>query len=99
MKKQLNLWLLLALMVLMTVLALVNRQDVVVNYLFGRFRMPLILVMLGSVLIGFIGQYLLGLSKHLSLKQEVKQLTKDKQELTVALNNTERLNPTDNGYN
>ncbi|MGT2895631.1 LapA family protein [Streptococcus entericus] len=99
MKKQLNLWLLLALMVLTTVLALVNRQEVVVNYLFGRFRMPLILVILGSVLVGFIGQYLLGLSKQMTLKQQLKQLTKDKQELTVALNNTERLNLTDSDYN
>lgn len=95
MKKQVNLWLLLALMVLTTILALVNRQDVVVNYLFGRFRMPLILVILGSVLVGFIGQYLLGLSKQMSLQQQIKQLTKDKQELTVALSNTGKLNPTD----
>ncbi|MFA9413094.1 MULTISPECIES: lipopolysaccharide assembly LapA domain-containing protein [unclassified Streptococcus] len=99
MKKQVNLWLLLALMVLTTVLALVNRQEVVVNYLFGRFRMPLILVILGSVLVGFIGQYLLGLSKQMTLKQQLKQLVKDKQELTAALNNTERLNLTDSDYN
>ncbi|HFI0467768.1 TPA: lipopolysaccharide assembly protein LapA domain-containing protein [Streptococcus suis] len=44
---------------------------------FRQCRMPLILVMIGSLLLGMVIQYLLGLTKHLSLKGEIKSLKKE----------------------
>ncbi|HFI0257134.1 TPA: lipopolysaccharide assembly LapA domain-containing protein [Streptococcus suis] len=65
------------------VLSLANRQEVVVHYLFGQYRMPLILVMIGSILIGMSIQDFLGLTKNLSLKSEVKQLKKELLEISL----------------
>lgn len=77
MKKQLTIAATIALVMVTIVLSLANRQDVVVNYLFGRFRLPLILVIVGSVLVGFMIQYLLGLVKIVSLKNQLKTLRKE----------------------
>ncbi|HFU4203409.1 TPA: lipopolysaccharide assembly protein LapA domain-containing protein [Streptococcus suis] len=64
-------------------LSLANRQEVVVHYLFGQYRMPLILVMIGSILIGMSIQDFLGLTKNVSLKSEVKQLKKEWLEISL----------------
>lgn len=80
MKKKLSLISLLAVIILTVVLSLANRQEVVVNYLFGRFRLSLILVIIGSVLIGMFIQYLLGLTRHFALKNEVRTLKKQMEE-------------------
>lgn len=77
MKKQLTIAATIALVMVTIVLSLANRQDVVVNYLFGRFRLPLILVIVGSVSVGFMIQYLLGLVKIVSLKNQLKTLRKE----------------------
>lgn len=76
MKKNLTTAGLLALVVATIVLSLANRQEVVVNYIFGVLRLPLILVIVGAVAIGMLIQYLLGLGRHLSLKHEIKGLKK-----------------------
>lgn len=83
MKQRLSLIGLLLVIILTVVLSLANRQEVVVNYLFGQFRMPLILVMIGSLLLGMVCQYLLGLTKHLTLKSEIKSLKKELSEIPV----------------
>lgn len=83
MKQRLSLIGLLLVIILTVVLSLANRQEVVVNYLFGQFRMPLILVMIGSLLLGMVSQYLLGLTKHLTLKSEIKSLKKELSEIPV----------------
>lgn len=69
--------------ILTAVLSLANRQEVVVHYLFGQYRMPLILVMIGSILIGMSIQDFLGLTKNVSLKSEVKQLKKEWLEISL----------------
>ncbi|HEL2110062.1 TPA: LapA family protein [Streptococcus suis] len=83
MKQRLSLIGLLLVIILTVVLSLANRQEVVVHYLLGQFRMPLILVMIGSLLLGMAIQYLLGLTKHLSLKGEIKSLKKELSEIPV----------------
>ncbi|HFI2692106.1 TPA: lipopolysaccharide assembly LapA domain-containing protein [Streptococcus suis] len=83
MKQKLSLIGLVLIILLTVVLSLTNRQVVVVNYLFGQFRMPLILVIMGSLLIGMFIQYLLGLTKNMTLKSEIKTLKKELSEIPV----------------
>ncbi|HEP1819640.1 LapA family protein [Streptococcus suis] len=83
MKQKLSLIGLVLIILLTVVLSLTNRQVVVVNYLFGQFRMPLILVIIGSLLIGMFIQYLLGLTKSMSLKSEIKNLKRELSEIPV----------------
>ncbi|HEM6303132.1 LapA family protein [Streptococcus suis] len=83
MKQKLSLIGLVLIILLTVVLSLTNRQVVEVNYLFGQFRMPLILVIIGSLLIGMFIQYLLGLTKNMSLKSEIKNLKKELSEIPV----------------
>ena len=80
MKKKLSLIDLLVIIVLTVVLSLANQQVVKVNYIFGYFRMPLILVILGSVFLGLVIQYLLGMAKNMGLKSEIKSLKKQARE-------------------
>ncbi|HFR3691012.1 lipopolysaccharide assembly LapA domain-containing protein [Streptococcus sp. A22] len=80
MKKKLSLIGLLVIIVLTVVLSLANQQVVKVNYIFGYFRLPLILVILGSVFLGLVIQYLLGMSKNMGLKSEIKSLKKQARE-------------------
>ncbi|HFR3771084.1 TPA: lipopolysaccharide assembly LapA domain-containing protein [Streptococcus suis] len=80
MKKKLSLIGLLVIIVLTVVLSLANQQVVKVNYIFGYFRLPLILVILGSVFLGLVIQYLLGMAKNMGLKSEIKSLKKQARE-------------------
>lgn len=93
MKKHLTIAALISLIVLTIVLSLANRQMVVVNYLFGRFKLPLILVIVGAVLIGMAVQYLLTFAKVYGLKQDIKSLKKQllaPQEPPVGLSDSNR---------
>ncbi|MGV3030312.1 LapA family protein [Streptococcus suis] len=80
MKKKLSLIGLLVIIILTVVLSLANQQVVKVNYIFGYFRLPLILVILGSVFLGLVIQYLLGMAKNMGLKSEIKSLKKQARE-------------------
>lgn len=80
MKKKLSVIGLLVIIVLTVVLSLANQQVVKVNYIFGYFRLPLILVILGSVFLGLVIQYLLGMAKNMGLKSEIKSLKKQARE-------------------
>lgn len=77
MRKNISLILTLFLVLVTAVFSLANRQAVPVNYLFGEFRLPLVLIILGSFLIGFLLQYILGISKSLSHKHDIKELKKE----------------------
>ncbi|MBO4107480.1 LapA family protein [Streptococcus suis] len=94
MKQKLSLIGLIFIIILTVILSLANRQVVVVNYLFGHFRMPLILVILGSLLVGLFIQYLLGMTKNLSLKSEIKSLKKELIDIRVLQNeeNSDKIN-------
>lgn len=80
MKKNITLILLIALILLTATLSLANMQLVEVNYLFGRFEMPLILLILLSVLLGFVIQMLMSLPKGFAHRQQLSQLKKQLQD-------------------
>lgn len=76
MKKNITLILLIATILLTAALSLANMQLVKVNYLFGHFRIPLILLILFSVLLGFVIQLLISLPKSFAHRQQMSQLKK-----------------------
>lgn len=83
MKRNLTIVALISLVVLTIILSLANRQLVVVNYLFGQFRLPLILVIAGSVLAGLLMQFLIGFTKQVGLKNQIKGLKKQLADATA----------------
>lgn len=76
MKKNITIILLLLIILLTASLSLANMQPVVVNYLFGTFKIPLILLILLSVFLGFVSHLLISLPKGLTHRQQVNQLKK-----------------------
>lgn len=63
MRKNLTVGLLITAVALTAVLSITNIQTVTVNYLFGTFKLPLILLILMSVGLGMLIQFLLGFLK------------------------------------
>ena len=61
---------------IIAVFAVINVDPVRVNYLFGTNEWPLILVILGSVLMGGVIVGAVGIVKVFQLQQEVKRLNK-----------------------
>ncbi|MBS8265035.1 DUF1049 domain-containing protein [Mesobacillus boroniphilus] len=76
MKFQWTLLLGLAFALIVAVFAVINVDPVTVNYLFGESEWPLILVILGSVLMGGIIVGSVGLFRLFVLQREVKALKK-----------------------
>ena len=62
--------------IIIALFAMVNIEDVPVNYMFGEAYWPLILVILGSALIGAIISASFSLVRIFSLQREAKQLRK-----------------------
>ena len=62
--------------IIIALFAMVNIEDVPVNYMFGEAYWPLILVILGSALIGAIISASFSLVRIFSLQREAKQLHK-----------------------
>nr|WP_119876452.1 LapA family protein [Streptococcus respiraculi] len=77
MKTKLHYIVVLLLILLIAGLSLANMETVKVSYLFGYFKLPLIILILVSVLLGAIVASLIGMSKHFSLKGELKQAKKE----------------------
>ncbi|SFE27360.1 LapA family protein [Alteribacillus iranensis] len=73
MKTQTLLILGLAAALIIAVFAVINVDSVEVNYLFGTAEWPLILVILGSVLMGAVIVGSLGMVRMYRMNQEVKQ--------------------------
>lgn len=76
MKFQWTLLLGIAFALIVAVFAVINVEPVAVNYLFGEAKWPLILVILGSVLMGGIIVGSVGLFRMFVLQREVKTLKK-----------------------
>lgn len=76
MKFQWTLLLGLVFALIVAVFAVINVDPVTVNYLFGESEWPLILVILGSVLMGGIIVGSVGLFRMFVLQREVKTLKK-----------------------
>ncbi|WP_282033007.1 LapA family protein [Metabacillus indicus] len=66
---------------IVAVFAVINVDSVEVDYLFGEARWPLILIILGSVLLGGLMIASAGLTRILSLQRRVKALEKENAEL------------------
>jgi lipopolysaccharide assembly protein A len=85
MKFQWTLLLGLAFALIVAVFAVINVDPVTVNYLFGESEWPLILVILGSVLMGGLIVGSVGLFRMFVLQREVKSLRKKNSSLEEQL--------------
>jgi lipopolysaccharide assembly protein A len=81
MKRQWNLILAFIFALIVAVFAVTNVDPVEVDYLFGTANWPLILVILGSVVMGAIIIGTTGMFKYFSLKREIHLLKKENQRL------------------
>ena len=72
--------------IIIAVFATFNVEKVPINYVFGETHWPLILVILGSVLAGFIMSFCFSAFRMLSSKRATKSLTKEFEQLRVLLN-------------
>ncbi|MFJ5716757.1 lipopolysaccharide assembly LapA domain-containing protein [Neobacillus sp. NPDC093127] len=73
MKKQWNLIVVLLLILIIAVFSVINVEPVTVNYLFGKAEWPLILVIIGSVLLGALLAGLIGMMKIYQLQRTLKK--------------------------
>ncbi|SDI85399.1 LapA family protein [Natribacillus halophilus] len=80
MKGQWTLILVLIAALLISIFAVINVESVTVNFLFGTTQIPLILIILGSVLMGGLIVGGAGLLKVYRLQQEVRHLKKNNAE-------------------
>ncbi|MCM3654624.1 lipopolysaccharide assembly LapA domain-containing protein [Metabacillus litoralis] len=73
MKRQWNLLLALFVVLIIAVFSVINVDPVTVNYLFGKAEWPLILVIIGSVLLGALLVGLIGMMKIYQLQRALKK--------------------------
>ncbi|MBG9445690.1 LapA family protein [Cytobacillus firmus] len=66
---------------IVAVFAVINVDNVTVNYLFGESQWPLILVILGSVLMGGLIVGSVGIVRIYSLQRQVKLLKRENEKL------------------
>lgn len=78
MKKQSTTIISIILIIIIVIFAVANTASVVVNLLFAKFQMPLILLILVCLLIGALIIYLLSFSNHLKQDKELKELRASK---------------------
>ena len=78
MKKQSTTIISIILIIIIAIFAVANTASVVVNLLFTKFQMPLILLILVCLLIGALIIYLLSFSTHLKQDKELKELRASK---------------------
>lgn len=81
MRVQWNLILALIFALIVAIFAVVNVDAVRVDYVFGTTNLPLILIILGSALLGGLIVGSIGLFRNFMLQRQVKQLTKEKEQL------------------
>lgn len=86
MKIQWNLILALLFALIVAVLAVVNVEAVQIDYVFGTSELPLILIILGSALLGGLIVGSIGLFRNFMLQRKIKALTKEKTKLEEKLN-------------
>lgn len=70
---------------LIAIFAVINVDAVQVNFLFVEAQWPLILIIIGSVLIGCLIIFCLNLGKARSLKKQIKQLNSQNDDLNRQL--------------
>ncbi|WP_339213150.1 lipopolysaccharide assembly protein LapA domain-containing protein [Solibacillus sp. FSL W8-0372] len=72
--------------IIIAIFATVNVESVPVNYIFGEANWPLILVILGSVLVGFIISFCFSAFRMLGSKRQTKLVKKELDDTRVLLN-------------
>ncbi|KAF0996282.1 LapA family protein [Geobacillus thermoleovorans] len=78
MKGQINVILALVLALIVALLAVANVEQVTIHYLVGETRLPLIIVILGSAVLGGLVVGMLGWVRLFSLRRQVKLLEKER---------------------
>ena len=73
MKEKFHYILLLITILLVASISLANMQSVNVSFIVFNFKLPLIILILVSVLLGSITTFLISMSKNFSLKKELKK--------------------------
>lgn len=73
MKNQWNLLLALIVVLIIAIFSVFNVDPVTVNYLFGKSKWPLILVIIGSVVLGALFVGLIGMMKIYQLQRALKK--------------------------
>ena len=76
MKEKLHYILLLITVLLVAGISLANMQSVNVSFILFSFKLPFIILILISVLLGSITTFLISMVKNFSLKKELKQTKK-----------------------
>lgn len=71
---------------IIAIFATVNVDSVQVNYVFGEARWPLILIILGSVLIGFIISFCFSVFRMYGSKKQTKAVQKELEAAYVLIN-------------
>lgn len=85
MKFQWNLILALIFALIVAIFAVINVEPVTVNYVFGHAMWPLILVILGSVLMGGLIVGFFGIVRIYILQRRVRSLQKENDKLKIQL--------------
>jgi lipopolysaccharide assembly protein A len=91
MKQQWSLILSFIFALIVAIFAVINVELVEVDYLFGKADWPLILIILGSVLMGAIIVGAAGMFKYISLKREIRITKKENLRMKDELNKNEIL--------
>ena len=73
MKEKLHYILLLITILLVASISLANMQSVNVSFILFNFKLPLIILILVSVLLGSVTTFLISMLKNFSLKKELKK--------------------------
>ena len=76
MKEKLHYILLLITVLLVAGISLTNMQSVNVSFILFSFKLPLIILILISVLLGSVTTFLISMVKNFSLKKELKETKK-----------------------
>lgn len=90
MKGQWTLILALLFALIVAIFAVINVNPVEVDYLFGVANWPLILVILGSSVMGAIAAGAIGIFRLLQQQRKIKQLQKENRELQKKVNDHEQ---------
>ncbi|MCP9328340.1 lipopolysaccharide assembly LapA domain-containing protein [Liquorilactobacillus satsumensis] len=100
MKNQWRMILALVLALIVIIFALLNTQDVAVNFIFGKFSLPLVLLLMISLLVGALVAALFSTVTIMGLKKQLKDKETQRQEekLTAEKEYQQKLAETQSKY-
>ncbi|MEJ6400746.1 LapA family protein [Nicoliella lavandulae] len=77
MKRQIKMFLIIAIALLVVVFALLNIQSVAVNFGFGQLKLPMIVMLILWILVGALINFLLSTSSIFSNRRNSKKMTQE----------------------